>query len=152
MPYNELYEPNASDFNTRQEVFFGKVNKGNAGIASEDTTAKNLKVQGVINGFAVKGKDGQYRVFSNKDAVNSPLTADYKPYLIQVVTDQRYEDGSDVDAMDFATLMANKTKAPKSGIFFRFIPFDNSTATTFDKVADQSSTGTDGTEVVEDFD
>jgi hypothetical protein len=149
MPYNELYEPNASDFKTKKTVYFDKVNTLLAGIPSDQTTAKNLKVQGVINGFAVKGKDGQYRVFSNKDAIDSPLTADYKPYLIQVVTDQRYEDGTDVDAMDFPTLMANKTKAPKSGIFFRFIPFDRSTATTFDKVADKSSAGTGGTESIE---
>ena len=146
MPYSELYEPNASDFNTKQEVFFGKVNPSTAGIPSGETTAKALKVQGVINGFAVKGKNGQYRVYSNKDAVNMPLTADYKPVLIQIVTDQRYESGVDVDALDIASFMAKQTKAPKSGIFFRFIPFDNSTATTFDKVADKASQSTGGTE------
>jgi hypothetical protein len=146
MPYSELYEPNASDFNTKQEVFFGKVNPSTAGIPSGETTAKALKVQGVINGFAVKGKNGQYRVYSNKDAINTPLTADYKPYLIQVVTDQRYESGVDVDALDIATLMTKQTKAPKSGIFFRFVPFDRSTATTFDKVADKGSQSTGGTQ------
>jgi hypothetical protein len=146
MPYSELYEPNASEFNNKQTVYFDRVNKATGGIPSGETTAKALKVQGVINGFAVKGKDGQYRVYSNKDAVDMPLTADYKPYLIQVVTDQRYESGVDVDALDFPSLMAKQTKAPKSGIFFRFVPFDKSTATTFDKVADKASQSTGGTE------
>jgi len=146
MPYSELYEPNASEFNKKQTVYFDRVNKATGGIPSGETTAKALKVQGVINGFAVKGKDGQYRVYSNKDAVDMPLTADYKPYLIQVVTDQRYESGVDVDALDFPSLMAKQTKAPKSGIFFRFVPFDKSTATTFDKVADKASQSTGGTE------
>jgi hypothetical protein len=151
MPYNELYEPNAADFRTKQEVFFGKVNKKNAGIPSENTTAKNLKVQSVINGFVSKGKDGQIRVYSNKDAVNSPLTADYKPYLIQIVTDEKYEtSGFDGDIQDVKSGFDNTKKSPStSGIYYRFIPLDRSTATTLDKVADKSTASTGGTESVE---
>jgi hypothetical protein len=153
MPYSELYEPNASDFATKKEVFFGKVNKGNAGIPSETTTAKNLKVQGVVNGFIRKDKDGGIRVYSNEDAVRSPLTADYKPYLIQIVTDEKYESsGSEVDVNDteaiLAMMQANKKSPATSGIYYRFIPLDKSTATTFDKVADKSGQSTGGTDPV----
>lgn len=153
MPYSELYEPNASDFATKKEVYFGKVNKSNAGIPSETTTAKNLKVQGVVNGFIRKDKDGNIGVYSNEDAVRSPLTADYKPYLIQVVTDEKYESsGSDVDVNDaeaiFERAQKNKKSPATSGIYYRFIPLDKSTATTFDKVADKSGQFTGGTEPV----
>lgn len=153
MPYSELYEPSASDFDTRQEVFFGKVNKRNAGIPSENTTAKNLKVQGVINGFVSKGKDGQIRVYSNEDAVKSPLTADYKPYLIQVVTDENFEtSGSSFDPNDVGATMEDmkisKKSPATSGIYYRFIPLDKSTATTFDKDADKGSQFTGGTKPV----
>lgn len=150
MPYSELYEPNATDFNTKQEVFFGRVNKTNAGISSNENTAKNLKIQSVITGFVSKGKDGQVRIYSNLDATKKPLTDDYKPYLIQVVTDEKYETSeSDIDVTDLESLivkMNSTKKSPaKSGIYYRFVPLDRTTATTYDKKADKSTATTGGT-------
>jgi hypothetical protein len=159
MPYSELYEPQIPN----EKVYFHKVNRKNAGIPETNTTAKNLKVQGVVNAFISKNKDGSIRTFSNEDMVNSPLTADYKPYMIQIVTDEKYEtSGSDFDPNDTKAILESLKSAKKSpatsGIYYRFIPLDKSTATTLDQKADLSSQFTGGTkqtnvtaEVKEDF-
>jgi hypothetical protein len=159
MPYSELYEPQIPS----KKVYFYKVNRKNAGIPETNTTAKNLKVQGVVNAFISKNKDGSIRTFSNEDMVNSPLTADYKPYMIQIVTDEKYEtSGSDFDPNDTKAILESLKSAKKSpatsGIYYRFIPLDKSTATTLDQKADLSSQFTGGTkktnvtaEVKEDF-
>ena len=159
MPYSELYEPQIPS----KKVYFYKVNGKNAGIPETNTTAKNLKVQGVVNAFISKNKDGSIRTFSNEDMVNSPLTADYKPYMIQIVTDEKYEtSGSDFDPNDTKAILESLKSAKKSpatsGIYYRFIPLDKSTATTLDQKADLSSQFTGGTkktnvtaEVKEDF-
>jgi hypothetical protein len=83
--------------------------------------------------------------------------------MIQVVTDEKYEtSGSDFDPNDLKAILENMKSAKKSpatsGIYYRFIPLDKSTATTLDQKADLSSQFTGGTrqtnvtaEVKEDF-